>query len=88
MKLKHTFLIREVAGEYVLIPMGNSALQVCGMITTNAVGAFICEQLQQEISEAALLDAVCREFEVPSETAQKDLSEFLQMLHKARLLET
>ena len=87
MRLKYEFMIRQVAGENVLIPMGKSALEFSGMVTANDVGAFICEKLQSETTEQALLMAVCEEFEVDRETAQKDLQDFLRLLRKAGLLE-
>ena len=87
MKLKHEFMIRQVVGENVLIPMGKSALEFSGMVTANDVGAFICERLRSETTEQALLLAVCEEFEVDRGTAQEDLRDFLQLLRRAGLLE-
>ena len=87
MKLKHEFIIRQIAGEYVLIPMGKSALAFSGMVTTNEVGAFICRQLAKSVSQEALLDAICAEFEVSRQTAQEDMEQFLRNLRKADLLE-
>lgn len=87
MKLKHEFTIRQIAGEYVMIPMGKSALAFSGMITTNEVGAYICQQLSEEIGEAALLEKICREFEVEEAVAAADLEQFLQLLRQAELLQ-
>ena len=87
MKLKHEFIVRQIAGEYVLIPMGKSALAFSGMVTTNEVGAFICRQLAKPVSQEALLDAICAEFEVSRQTAQEDMEQFLRNLRKADLLE-
>lgn len=87
MKLKHEFLIREVAGEYVLIPMGASALAFSGMVTTNAVGAFICRKLAEPMDYQTLVRCLCDEFEVAPETAAQDLAEFLQVLRGAGMLE-
>lgn len=87
MKLKYEFMIRQVAGENVLIPMGKSALSFSGMVTANDVGAFICEKLQRDTTREELLEAVCDTFEVDRDTAEKDLDEYLQLLRKARLLE-
>lgn len=86
MKLKHAFAVRQIAGEYVLIPMGKSALEFSGMVTTNSVGAFLCEQLATEKTKAQLLEAVCGEFEVEEREALADLEQFLQMLRRSGLL--
>ena len=37
MKLKYEFSVREIAGDYVLVPLGEAALKLSGMITTNEV---------------------------------------------------
>lgn len=87
MKLKYEFTIREIAGEYVLVPMGKSALAFSGMVTTNAVGAAVCRRLAEPATKEELLEAVCEEFTVDAETAREDLEEFLTLLRGADLLE-
>lgn len=87
MKLKHTFTVRQIAGEYVLIPMGKSALAFSGMVTTNEVGALICQRLATPATREELLEAVCQEFDVSAQTAQGDLDEFLNVLRRVDLLE-
>lgn len=86
MKLKYEFAVREIAGEFVLIPMGGAALAFSGMVSTNAVGAFICEKLQQEITQEALLEAICGEFDIDRDTARQDMLQFLENLRRAKLL--
>lgn len=86
MKLKYDFAVREIAGEFVLIPMGAAALQFSGMVTTNEVGAFLCEELKQDTTREALLAGICREFETDEATAAKDLDGFLDMLRRAGIL--
>ena len=41
MKLRGTFTIREVAGEIIAIPVGNTALELNGMIILNPVSRLI-----------------------------------------------
>lgn len=86
MKLKYDFAIRQIAGEQVLIPMGSAALKFSGMVTTNEVGAFICQTLKQDTDREALLAAICAEFEVDADTARQDMDAFLQSLDRAGLL--
>ena len=44
MKLKSTIILRKIAGETILVPVGEDAVRVNGLITVNEVGARICEQ--------------------------------------------
>lgn len=87
MKLKYDFAVREIAGDFVLVPLGAAALQLSGMITTNAVGAFLCEQLMAEITEGELVQRLMKEFEVDAATAANDVKEFLDRLHKLDLIQ-
>lgn len=87
MKLKYEFALREIAGEFVLVPMGSGALDFSGMVSTNETGAAICRELQADTTREAVVQALCREFQVEEATAAGDVDEFLAMLRKAGLLE-
>ena len=80
MKISKEFVIREIAGDYIIVPTGNTALQFNGLITVNEVGAFLWKFLQQETTEEALVQSVVSEYEVEEETARQDIEEFLQQL--------
>lgn len=86
MRSKYQFTVREIMGEYAVIPMGESALAMSGMIITNAVGACLWTALQEETYEAQLVAQLLSEFEVDEKTAQKDVSEFLQQLRSLDFL--
>ena len=87
MKMKYEFAAREIMGEYILIPVGEAALAVSGMGSTNAVGAFICEQLKENCSYDELYANLLNEFDVDAEVAKADLDEFLDKLTRLGLLE-
>ena len=46
-KANENFLLREVAGEYLLIPTGDSVSSINGMISLNETFYFIWQQFQQ-----------------------------------------
>ena len=86
MKLKYEFSIREIMGDYVIVPLGEAALKISGMMTTNEVGAFIWKQLQNDITEDELLGMLVNEFAVEYEEGKKDLEEFLNHARKLNVL--
>ena len=47
MKIKGEFIMRELVGEILLVPVGQTALQFNGMITLNPVSAQIWRSLEQ-----------------------------------------
>ncbi len=87
MILNKKMATRELDGEYILIPVGDSALAFNGMMTTNAVGAFICEALQTPCTRDELIARLCEEFEVTPEIVAPDLDAFLESLRRVDLLD-
>lgn len=79
MKLKDGFLMRNVAGQTVVLPSGDE-LDLNMMITLNETGAFLWERLQSETTEDALVSALLGEYEVDEETARKAVQAFVQKL--------
>lgn len=86
MKIEKEFILREIAGDYVIIPTGTTTLEFNGLITVNELGAFIWERLQEETTEEKLIEAIVEEYEVDEETAEADLKEFLDILKECRIL--
>ena len=82
MRASNDFILREIVGEYILVPVGNAAAKFNGLITMNEIGTFIFKTLQTEQTEEQLLNAILGEYEVSKETATADLKEFLEQLRQ------
>ena len=50
MRIKKEFVLREIAGDYVIIPTGKTVLEINGLITVNEVGVSIWKMLQEEVT--------------------------------------
>ena len=87
MKIIGEYVLREIAGEYILVPIGNTAMEMNGMITLNEVGVFIWNRLKDECTSEELLREILEEFEIDEEHARNDLNEFLQQLNEAQLIQ-
>ncbi|MBQ9414032.1 MAG: PqqD family protein [Clostridia bacterium] len=87
MKLKNGFLLKELAGDHVVVPVGQAALDLRGMITLNETGAFLWERLQTGQTEDALVSAMLEEYDVAPDIARKDVRAFVEMLRQQQLLE-
>ena len=81
MKLKEGFLLREIAGQTVVLPTGGD-LDINMMITLNGTGAFLWEHLQEETNEAALVSALLAEYDVDEATASAAVTAFVEKLKK------
>lgn len=87
MRASKDYLLRQIAGETILIPSGAAAQKFNGLVTVNAVGAFIWDALQQPIDLAALTARITAEYEVDEATARADAEEFLSELRAIGALE-
>ncbi|MGN0242631.1 MAG: PqqD family protein [Lachnospiraceae bacterium] len=87
MKIKEGYMLREVAGNSVVVPVGAASLDFNGIITLNEVGAFLWEALLEEKEEQQLVDLVVDAYDVSENTAGKDIHEFVCKLKEASLLE-
>ena len=87
MRLKGSFVLREIMGEMIAIPVGDSLLDFNGMICVNAVGEEIWRGLQVGKSKEELLEGILEKFEVSREEAVADLDDFLHRLRESNLLE-
>ena len=85
MKIKEGFLLRNIAGQTVVLPTGGD-LDLNMMITLNETGAFLWERLQEETDEAALVQALLAEYDVTPEIAAKAVAAFAEKLKKNNFL--
>lgn len=86
MKINGTFTLREVAGEILVIPVGQTALELNGMIVLNPVSKVLWEHLEKGATSDDLVKAVTDLFEVDPEEAESDIAEFLETLRQQKLL--
>lgn len=86
MKIEKEFILREIAGEYIIVPVGQAALEFNGMITLNETGAFLWKQLLNDVTKEQLLEAMRKEYDVSEEEAGNDIEEFLQILRAHQVL--
>lgn len=77
MKVNGQMIHREIAGEHILIPVGETALTIHGMITLTESGVLLWECLQKDCTEDDLVDALLKEYDVDRETALADVRGFV-----------
>lgn len=86
MRLKDGFLLRKVAGEYIVVPTGDSMVDFKAMISLNETGAFLWEQLSEDITKQQLTERLLSEYDVDKATAVSDVAEFVKLLKEKNLL--
>lgn len=86
MKIDKEFVLREIAGDYIIIPTGKTVLEFNGLITVNEVGASIWKMLQDETSFEKLVQGILEEYDVEDSVARQDVQEFLDKLVEGGIL--
>ena len=82
MKIKSDFLLREIAGVKIIVPVGSRVIDFKGLIMINELGAFIWDKLQVECTFDVVLDSILDNYEIDTDIAKTDLEEFLTMVRK------
>lgn len=85
MKLKDGFILREVAGEHVVLSVGGE-MNLNGMISLNDTGCTLWKRLEQEAQISDLTAALLAEYEVDEQTAQAAAERFVEKLKELDLL--
>ena len=86
MKINQEFVMREVAGETLLVPIGQTVLSLNGMLVLNGCGRFLWERIPEADSEEDLVKALLEEYETDPQTAARDVRDFLADLRKLGIL--
>ena len=86
MKLKEGFLLREIAGQQVVVPTG-SDLNMSMMITLNDTGATLWKRLEAGAEMADLVAALTAEYDVDETTAAASAARFVEKLKQNDFLE-
>lgn len=86
MKLKSGFVLREVAGSCVVVPVG-AELDFNGMITLNETGKTLWTSLENDTDEDALVAALLAEYDADEATARKGVIAFIDKLREHGFIE-
>ena len=87
MKIKEGYILRNVAGYNVVVPVGDAALDFNGMINLNETGAFLWKAMSEETDEKTLVAALLEEYDTNEETAAADVAAFVKKMRDAELID-
>lgn len=87
MKIKEGYILREVAGNNIVVAVGGESVNFDGIKTLNETGAFLWRNIEKGMDEEALVKVMLEEYEVDTETAKADVQEFVSLLINNGLVE-
>lgn len=88
MKIKDGFMLREIVGTWLVVPIGERVVDFNGMITLSDTGAFLWNIMsEKDCSEEELISALLSEYEVDRVITEVDVRDFLETLEAMRIIE-
>lgn len=86
MKLKYEFAVREVAGVYAAVAVGDSARVYHNIIGLNESGASIFRLIQEGLDEDQIVSRMLDDYEVTEEVLRPEVQLLVQKLRDEDLL--
>ena len=86
MQLRDNFTIKEIVGDYIVVPTGENYLDFGAVISINDSGAFLWKQLQDNKSVDELSSALAEEYGIETDVAKADVEEFVALLKEHNLI--
>ena len=86
MRIKKGFVLREVAGQIMVIATGEASKDFYGMIKLNETGKEIWLGLQEGLTEAEIAECLQKKYDVSLEKATQDTRAFLGQMEEMGFL--
>lgn len=81
MKINPDFTIQKVGSTWVAVPVGQTSKHFHAMLQLNETGAFLWNLMsKKDVSEADLVDALLKEYDVEREIAERDVARIVASL--------
>ena len=87
MKIKEGFMLREIAGSWIVVPIGERVVEFNGMMSLSKSGAQLWESLQSGADIEELVQLLKSKYDVDNETARADVQEFISSITERGLFE-
>ena len=87
MKIKNGFILRNIADQYMAVPVGARTRELHGMIAMNETAAFLWERMNEACTEDELTQALYDTYEIDEDKSKEVVKHFIDMLKTEGVLE-
>jgi len=87
MQVKNGFMLREIAGQPVVVPLGARVVEFNGIMTLSESGAVLWRRLEKDASVEDMVQALLALYDVDRETALQDVEAFVESMKSNRLMD-
>lgn len=86
MKLNENFILKNIAGTAVVVPVGEAVNDIKGMITLNGPAEIIWKGLQNGDNIERIVEEIKSEYDAPENVIKNDVAAFLNKLRTHKIL--
>lgn len=87
MKIKEGFVVREIAGQSIVVALGAATKTFNGMIKLNQTGRTIWDLISQGKEREEIIQYFLSEYDIDRASVEKDVDTFINTLQGANILE-
>jgi hypothetical protein len=87
MKIKSGFMIREIAGQWIVVPLGSMVVEFNNIMTLSESGAFLWHMLEQGATEDDMVSALLKEYDASEALVKSDVHAFIESIASKQLFE-
>ena len=80
------YVLREVVGEYILIPTGKLSMTKNGVVTISESAAYLLKKMEGGKTLSQLCDLLLEEYEVDRETALSDVQGMIDSMRQMEIV--
>lgn len=88
MRIKKEYIVREIAGEHIVVIQGELQADMTRVIALNDSGAWLWTELSgRDFSDRDVAGLLCSRYEVDEKTALSDARKWTETLRKCKAIE-
>ena len=80
MEIKKKVILRTVAGEHMLVPVGDTVFEYNGIFMTTDSGKLLWEKIRDGAEISDLVSFLIEEYGIDKATAEEDITQFVEKL--------
>ena len=80
------YVLREIVGEYMLIPTGKLSMTKDGVVTISESAAYLLKKMDEGKTLSQLCDLLLEEYDVDRETALSDVQEMIDSMYQMEIV--
>lgn len=86
MKINNEYVVKKIAGDYVLIHQSVSEVDFSKIITLNEIGLIIYDSIKDNITKDEIVKRITDEYDVDVKTATSDVNDFIKKLVELKII--